>query len=61
MQTRTFGRDFHQVSLLGFGAQRIVDEHDCSEEQAIAIIRRAVELGVNYFDTASFRSQRKKE
>lgn len=38
--------------MLGFGAQRIVDEHDCTEEQAIAIIRRAVELGVNYFDTA---------
>lgn len=52
MQTRSFGRDPHQVSLLGFGAQRIVDEHDCTEEQAIAIIWRAVEAGVNYFDTA---------
>ncbi|NGQ95996.1 aldo/keto reductase [Brevibacillus sp. SYP-B805] len=52
MQTRPFGRDPHRVSLLGFGAQRIVDEHDCTEEEAIAIIRRAVELGVNYFDTA---------
>lgn len=52
MQTRSFGRDPHQVSLLGFGAQRIVDEHDCTEEEAIAIIRRAVEAGVNYFDTA---------
>ncbi|MED4782492.1 aldo/keto reductase [Brevibacillus choshinensis] len=52
MQTRSFGRDPHQVSLLGFGAQRIVDEHDCTEEEAIAIISRAVEEGVNYFDTA---------
>ncbi|RNB91471.1 aldo/keto reductase [Brevibacillus fluminis] len=52
MQTRAYGRDPFQVSLLGFGAQRIVDEHDCTEEQAIEIIRRAVELGVNYFDTA---------
>lgn len=52
MLTRSFGRDPHQVSLLGFGAQRIVDEHDCTEEQAVAILRRAVELGVNYFDTA---------
>lgn len=52
MKTRAFGKHPHQVSLLGFGAQRIVDEHDCTEEQAIAIIRRAVELGVNYFDTA---------
>ncbi|MBO8164021.1 MAG: aldo/keto reductase [Brevibacillus sp.] len=52
MQTRSFGRDPHQVSLLGFGAQRIVDEHDCTEEQAIEIIRKAVEWGINYFDTA---------
>ncbi|UFJ40912.1 aldo/keto reductase [Brevibacillus humidisoli] len=52
MQTRAFGRDPHQVSLLGFGAQRIVDEHDCTEEQAVEIIRKAVERGVNYFDTA---------
>jgi len=52
MLTRAFGRDPHRVSLLGFGAQRIVDEHDCTEEEAIAIIRRAVELGINYFDTA---------
>ncbi|MFM1653868.1 aldo/keto reductase [Brevibacillus sp. B_LB10_24] len=52
MQTRSFGRDPHQLSLLGFGAQRIVDEHDCTEEQAIAIIRHAAERGVNYFDTA---------
>jgi aryl-alcohol dehydrogenase-like predicted oxidoreductase len=52
MQTRSFGRDPHQVSILGFGAQRIVDDHDCTEEEAVAIIRRAVEAGVNYFDTA---------
>ncbi|WP_139491951.1 aldo/keto reductase [Brevibacillus dissolubilis] len=52
MQLRQFGRHNEQVSLLGFGAQRIVDEHDCTEEEAIQIIRRAVELGVNYFDTA---------
>ncbi|MFP3391421.1 aldo/keto reductase [Brevibacillus sp. SIMBA_040] len=52
MKTRSFGRDPHQVSILGFGAQRIVDEHDCTEDKAVAIIRRAVEAGVNYFDTA---------
>lgn len=52
MQTRPFGRDPHQISLLGIGAQRIVDEHGCSEDEAVAIVRRAVESGVNYFDTA---------
>jgi aryl-alcohol dehydrogenase-like predicted oxidoreductase len=61
MQTRSFGRDPHQVSLLGFGAQRIVDEHGCTEEQAVAIIRRAVELGVNYFDTAPSYSEGQSE
>lgn len=61
MQTRSFGRDPHQVSLLGFGAQRIVDEHDCTEEEAVAIIRRAVEAGVNYFDTASSYSDGQSE
>ncbi|MGC5325297.1 aldo/keto reductase [Brevibacillus sp. SYSU BS000544] len=52
MITRPFGRDQAQISLLGFGAQRIVDDHDCTEDQAIEIIKRAVEKGVNYFDTA---------
>ncbi len=52
MITRPFGRDQQQISLLGFGAQRIVDEHDCTEGQAVEIIRRAVEKGINYFDTA---------
>lgn len=52
MITRPFGRDQQQISMLGFGAQRIVDEHDCTEGQAVEIIRRAVEKGINYFDTA---------
>lgn len=61
MELRAFGRDSARVPLLGFGAQRIVDEHGCSEEQAIAIMRRAVENGVTYFDTAPSYSEGQSE
>jgi aryl-alcohol dehydrogenase-like predicted oxidoreductase len=29
-----------------------VDEHDCTEEQAIAILNMAIDRGIRYFDTA---------
>jgi len=53
-------RDFcgHQISLLGFGAMRLpaVDPNDfrspIDREAAIALIRKAYESGINYFDTA---------
>lgn len=37
------------VGRLGFGAMRLTDP-----DQAIAVLRRAVELGVNHLDTAAF-------
>jgi len=52
METRPFGRTGERFPILSFGAQRIVDEHDCSEEQAIAILNRAIDRGIRYFDTA---------
>jgi aryl-alcohol dehydrogenase-like predicted oxidoreductase len=52
METRPFGRTGEHFPILSFGAQRIVDEHDCSEEQAIAILNRALDRGIRYFDTA---------
>jgi len=52
METRPFGRTGERFPILSFGAQRIVDEHDCSEEQAIAILNRAIDRGLRYFDTA---------
>ncbi len=48
----------HQVSLLGFGAMRLpaVDPNDfrspIDHDAAVALIRRAYESGINYFDTA---------
>ena len=45
------------VNRLGFGAMRLMMKADGSpsdRDQAIAVLRRAVELGVNHIDTAAF-------
>ncbi len=52
MKTRPFGKTGESFPILSFGAQRIVDDHDCSEEQAIAILNTAIDRGIRYFDTA---------
>jgi uncharacterized protein len=49
MQTRRLGRSNLQVSQIGFGGTWI---SELSAEEAIAVVRRAFELGINYFDTA---------
>ena len=48
MQYRPFGNTGFNVSALGFGAMRLPKD----EQEAIAVIRRALDLGVNYIDTA---------
>jgi aryl-alcohol dehydrogenase-like predicted oxidoreductase len=52
METRPFGNTGESLPILSFGAQRIVDEEGCSEEQAIAILNAALDRGIRYFDTA---------
>lgn len=52
METRPFGRTGESFPILSFGAQRIVDEEGCSEEQAIEILNTALDRGIRYFDTA---------
>lgn len=48
----------HKVSALGFGAMRLPQEtpgdfrSPVNKEEAIAMIRKAYESGINYFDTA---------
>lgn len=45
------------VNRLGFGAMRLMAKADgtpSDRDQAIAVLRRAVELGVNHIDTAAF-------
>jgi predicted aldo/keto reductase-like oxidoreductase len=49
MRYREFGKTGKKVSVLGFGGMRF-DPRD--EERAIRTVHRAVERGINYFDTA---------
>jgi aryl-alcohol dehydrogenase-like predicted oxidoreductase len=52
VEKRAFGRTGEKFPILSFGAQRIVDDHKCTEEEAIRIVNRAVDEGITYFDTA---------
>jgi aryl-alcohol dehydrogenase-like predicted oxidoreductase len=52
LEKRSYGRTGKQFPILSFGAQRIVDEHNCTEEDAIRIVNRAIDEGITYFDTA---------
>ena len=52
MIQQPFGRTGWHVPLLSFGAQRIVDEHACTEAEAIRIVNTAIDRGITYFDTA---------
>jgi hypothetical protein len=52
MEQRAYGRTGEKFSILSFGAQRIVDAHGCSEEEAISMINYALNHGIRYFDTA---------
>lgn len=56
MHYRKFGRLDWQVSALGLGAMRLPvidnDPKQINEEPAIALIRRAIDGGINYVDTA---------
>jgi len=53
LQYRTYGKTGDKVSRLGFGAMRLpmVDDH-VDMDLAVSIIRRALDLGVNYVDSA---------
>jgi predicted aldo/keto reductase-like oxidoreductase len=59
MQYVEFGKTGAKVSRLGMGCMRLPNyEKDgktvFDEEKGIALIHRAIELGVNYFDTAPY-------
>ena len=54
MHTRTLGKNGLEVSALGFGCMGISQSYGrpSSRSDGIAIIRRAVDAGVTFFDTA---------
>ncbi len=57
METRPFGKTGESFPILSFGAQRIVDEHQCTEQEAIEIVNTAIDRGIRYFDVAWIYSQ----
>jgi len=52
METKPFGQTGESFPILSFGGQRIVDEHNCTEDEAIEIVNTAIDRGIRYFDTA---------
>jgi len=62
MPTRPLGQTGHQVSLFSLGGQGML-EWGGHEEESVAIINHAIDMGVNYIDTAELygggRSERK--
>ncbi|MFX1389244.1 MAG: aldo/keto reductase [Promethearchaeota archaeon] len=54
MKYRKMGSLDWNVSVLGFGAMRLpmIDQTNVNEEEAIKMIRFAIDNGVNYIDTA---------
>ncbi len=62
MQYREFGNTGIKLSALGFGAMRLPMKGDnVDKEKAIAAMRRAYELGVNYFDTGYYYCNKQSE
>jgi aryl-alcohol dehydrogenase-like predicted oxidoreductase len=53
MQTRTLGRSGPTVSALGLGCMGMSEFYGAGDDdESIAVIHRALELGVNFLDTA---------
>ena len=54
MEYRTFKKTGKDISLLGVGTMRfpVLSDGQIDEPQAIAMIRKAIDSGVNYVDTA---------
>lgn len=52
MQYRTVPKSGVKLSVISFGGMRIPTKDGVPEDEAIATVRRAIELGVNYVETA---------
>ncbi|MCD1261436.1 aldo/keto reductase [Paenibacillus athensensis] len=57
MNYRTYGQTGKAVSEIGFGAWQLGNDHDWADmedDAAITLVQEALELGVNFFDTAPY-------
>ena len=54
MQYKEFGKFGFQASVLGFGAMRLpaLADGTCDYERSVPMLRRGIDLGINYLDTA---------
>jgi predicted aldo/keto reductase-like oxidoreductase len=52
MPTRNLGRTGYRVGIFSLGGQAAI-EHPNNEAAAVPIVERAIDLGVNYIDTAA--------
>ena len=52
MPTRNLGKTGYRVGIFSLGGQAAL-EHADNEENAVAVINRALDLGVNYIDTSA--------
>jgi len=52
MPTRNLGRTGYRVALFSLGGQASLEQPD-NEKEAVEIVERALDLGVNYIDTAA--------
>jgi hypothetical protein len=53
MRYREYGETGAKVSALGFGCMRFpMEDEKVKKEETIKILRRAIDLGINYFDSA---------
>jgi len=52
MPTRNLGRTGYRVGLFSLGGQATIEKPG-TEEESMAIVNRAIDLGVNYIDTAA--------
>ena len=62
MRQRDLGRTGLKVSILGYGASPLGGEFgDIDEQEGIHSVHRAIELGINFFDTAPFYGRTRSE
>ena len=52
MPTRNLGKTGYRVGIFGLGGQATIEKPNM-EDQSVAIVNRALDLGVNYIDTAA--------